>query len=109
MPIIYLILTGTCFSQIAEKIDGIPHFFTYRQPYILLTALLLSYFILKKDITDLKPITFFLFLGVLCFIVLLGVHMIFEQDKTWNEDSHPHKEYFLPFNEKQNKLRLIYM
>lgn len=109
MPIIYFILTGTCFSQIAKKIDGIPDFFKYRQPYILVTAFILVFFILKKDITDLKPIAFFLFLGVLGFIILLGVHMIFEQNKTWNSDSHSHKEYFIPFNEKQNKLRLIYM
>jgi len=35
--------------------------------------------------------------------------MIFEQSTTWNKDKHPHSEYFFPFNEKQSKLRLIYM
>lgn len=109
MPIIYFILTGTCCSQIAEKIPGVPHVLTERWPYVLITAVILLYFILKKDITDLKPLAFFLFLGVLAFIVLLAIHMIFEQDKTWNHDTHPHSEYFIPFNEKHNKLKLIYM
>jgi len=109
MPIIYFILTGTCFSQIAEKINGAPNWLKHRQPYIGVTALLLAYFVFKKDITDLKPIAFFLFLGVLGFIALLGVHMIFEQNTTWNHDDHPHKDYFFPFNEKQSKMRLIYM
>jgi amino acid permease len=35
--------------------------------------------------------------------------MIFEQSTTWNKDDHSHRDYFLPFNEKQSKLRLIYM
>lgn len=109
MPIIYFILTGTCLSQIADKIGGLPHFFTLRQPYIVLAALLLSYFILKKDISDLKPIALLLFLGILFFVALLGVHMIFEQSTTWNKDGHDHHSYFLPFNEKQNKIRLVYM
>ena len=109
MPIIYFILTGTCMSQIMQKINGVPEWLTWRQPYILVTAALLGFFILKKDITDLKPIAFFLFLGVLCFIILLAVHMLFEQSTTWNHDEHPHSEYFIPFNEKQHKLRLIYM
>lgn len=109
MPIIYFILTGTCCSQIVQKIDGAPHILTERWPYVLITAALLLFFILKKDITDLKPIAFFLFLGVLAFIVLLAVHMIFEQDNKWNGDTHPHREYFIPFNEKQSKIRLIYM
>lgn len=109
MPIIYFILTGTWCSQIVEKIDGAPQILTERWPYVLITAALLLFFILKKDITDLKPIAFFLFLGVLAFIVLLAIHMIFEQDNKWNDDQHPHSEYFIPFNEKQSKIRLIYM
>lgn len=109
MPIIYFILTGTCCSQIVSKIDGAPHILTERWPYILVTAAILLFFILKKDITDLKPIAFFLFLGVLLFIILLGVHMIFEQKSSWNHDKHPHSEYFIPFNEHHNKMRLVYM
>jgi amino acid permease len=109
MPIVYFILTGTIASSLLAKINGIPHILTERWIYVVLTGVLLLYFALKKDITDLKPIAFFLFLGVLAFVVLLAVHMIFEQSKSWNEDQHPHKEYFIPFNESKSKLRLIYM
>lgn len=109
MPMVYFILTGTIASELLGKIDGIPHILTQRWIYVVITGVLLLFFALKKDITDLKPIAFFLFIGVLLFVVLLAVHMIFEQKKTWNNDTHPHKEYFIPFNEDKNKLRLIYM
>jgi len=109
MPIVYFILTGTILSELLSKIDGIPHILTERWVYVVLTGVVLLYFALKKDITDLKPIAFFLFIGILAFIVLLTIHMIFEQSKTWNTDTHDHTEYFVPFNEKKNKLRLIYM
>ena len=50
MPIIYFILTGTCMSQIMQKINGVPEWLTWRQPYILVTAALLGFFILKKEL-----------------------------------------------------------
>lgn len=71
-----------------------------------MASVLLLFFIIKKDISDLKAITFFLFLGILAFIVLLGYHMIFEN--TWNPDADfKHSGYFTP-NEHKNQFRLFY-
>lgn len=84
-----------------------PSILEERWPWVILAGLLLLYFVLKRDITDLKQIALWLFLGVLLFIVLLLVHMISRQND-WNHDVSPHSGYYLPFNEKQNKIRLVY-
>ena len=106
MPIIYFILTGTWCSNIMTKIGGVPEELQKNYPWVLIASALLFYFILKKDISSLKPISFFLFLGVLLFIVLLTFHMIKKQDD-WNGDN-KHSGYYSPTNEKKSKLRLIY-
>ena len=88
------------------KIGGVPEELQKNYPWVLIASALLFYFILKKDISSLKPISFFLFLGVLLFIVLLTFHMIKKQDD-WNGDN-KHSGYYSPTNEKKSKLRLIY-
>ena len=89
------------------KIGGVPDELQKNYPWVLIASALLFYFILKKDISSLKPISFFLFLGVLLFIVLLTFHMIKNQND-WNDDNKPHSGYYSPTNEKKSKLRLIY-
>jgi amino acid permease len=79
MPIVYFMIVGAIGEGLLEKIGKIEGtFWASKQFPILVVALLLFYFAIKKEIQELKSAGFVLLAGVVCFIIAMTVLLIVE-------------------------------
>lgn len=79
MPIVYFMIVGDIGNGLLEKIDGINGtFWSSRQFSILVVAILLFFFAIKKEIQELKGAGFVLLTGVIIFIIAMVILLIKE-------------------------------
>lgn len=74
------IIVRSLMEEIIDKDSGVA-FMREEWFGIVAVAIVLAYLILKKDISELKIVSLFLFFGVIGFVCLLIAHYFLEEDR----------------------------